>query len=127
MRFAVLSLLIALTVGCDQDPFGMSSREIVGPYELQMWEDGVTFYLQGPSNIHNSAHGALEGIVIEIGWNEELILVLQNDDGSGGGWRIIEIESRTVSSIVDEAYIEQRPVLRDLNVYSAAEAWERLR
>lgn len=69
----------------DQDPFGMTTRDIAGGYELQQWEDGETYYLIGSSDISSDAYGAIEGTVGKIGWNDKFILVWQKECGSGRG------------------------------------------
>jgi hypothetical protein len=124
--FSLLALI--LLPGCmDQDPFGLSTRDIVGPYELRQWEDGKTYYLEGPSHMKGGGHGAIEGIVTKLGWDDNYILVYQNDDGKGGGWRIVEIKKRKISEIVDQARIDQDSALRGLIIYDASDAWNKLK
>lgn len=125
----LLSLLavISLCSCMDQDPFGLSTRDIVGPYVLHQWEDGKTYYLEGPSHIKGGGHGAIEGIVTKLGWNANYILVYQNDDGQGGGWRIVDVQKRTISEIVDQARIDRDSTLKGLTIYDASEAWKQLK
>ena len=122
-----LLVLISLSSCMDQDPFGLSTRDIVGPYELRQWEDGETYYLEGLSNVKVGGHGVLDGVVTKLGWNDSYILVYQNDDGSGGGWRIVDIKKGKISEIVDQARIEQDSTLRGLTIYSASDAWNKLK
>ncbi len=110
----------------DQDPFGLSTRDIKGEYELEQWEDGSTYYLKGPSTLQHQAWGAIEGTVGRIGWSGDTILVWQNDCGTGEGWRIIDTKKENISSIVSQDQIDQDPYLKMITIYTAAQAWEKL-
>lgn len=128
MRHLLFVLTLLLLCSCmDQDPFGLSTRDIVGPYELHQWEDGKTYYLEGPSHVKGNGHGAIEGIVTKLGWNNNYILVYQNDDGQGGGWRIVDVQKKTISEIIDQARIDQDAMLKGLTIYDASEAWKKLK
>ena len=128
MRYLLsLLALISLSSCMDQDPFGLSRRDIVGPYELHQWEDGKTYYLEGPSHIKGGGHGALEGVVTKLGWNDNHILVYQNDDGEGGGWRIVDVKKRMISEIVDQARVDQDSTFKGLTIYDASDAWNKLK
>ena len=111
----------------DQDPFRFTTRDIVSPYELDQWEDETTYYLRGPSNIKESGWGAIEGTVIKLGWNANYILVYQRDDGQGGGWRVVDVKKNTISEIITQDQINQSPPLKSLTIYSASDAWDRLK
>ncbi len=110
----------------DQDPFGLSTRDIKGEYELEQWEDGSTYYLKGPSALKHQAWGAIEGTVGRIGWSEDTIIVWQNDCGSGEGWRIIDAKKKVISPIVDQERIDKDPKLKTIEIFTATEAWKKL-
>lgn len=124
--FAALGLL-ALAGCMDQDPFGLSTRKIRGPYELEQWEDGTTYYLRGPSHLAHEAWGAIEGTVGRLGWSGDTILVWQNDCGSGAGWRVVDAKTRVISPLVSQERIDRDPMLAGIPIYTAADAWQRLR
>ena len=106
------------------DPFGLSKKTISGSFDLKQWEDGTTYYLYGSGN--NDAHGALEGTVNKLGWNKQYILVFQNDNCCGSGWRIINVKTKTISSLLDDNKIKLYPEVDGLIIYSAVEAWNKL-
>jgi len=123
----IVAVMFSL-VGCmDQDPFGLSTRDIQGAYELEQWEDGTTYYLRGPSNLTHEAWGAIEGTVGQLGWSGDTILVWQIDCGSGGGWRIVDTRKKDISPIVSQARIDGDPILSKIPIYSAADAWKKLK
>lgn len=114
-------------VSCmDQDPFGLSTRDIQGAYELEQWEDGTTYYLRGPSHITSHGWGAIEGTVGRLGWAGDIILVWQTDCGSGCGWRIIDTKKEKISPIISQAKIDGDPLLSKITVYKAADAWKKI-
>lgn len=119
---------MACLAGCmDQDPFGLGTRDIQGEYELEQWEDGSTYYLKGPSHLTHQAWGAIEGTVGKLGWSGDIILVWQNDCGTGEGWRIIDTKKNTISPIVDQKRIDGDPILSKIAIASAADVWQRLK
>ncbi len=120
---AVISLFLS---SCDQDPFGNSTRDIIAPYRLMQWEDGKTFYLEGPSNLATEAYGAIEGTVGKIGWNDNFILVRQNESGSGRGWRVIDVKKQTISDFITDDGLDQDSRLKGITIMTAAEAWSKL-
>lgn len=124
----ILTLLVFnLQLSCtDQDPFGQSTRDVAGSYKLQQWEDGQTYYLKGPSKISNEAHGAIEGTVGEIGWNDDFILVWQNECGSGRGWRLINLSDNSVSILISKEDIENDSRTAGITTYPAKELWDDL-
>jgi hypothetical protein len=127
IRIVLAVIVMFLHVSCmDQDPFGQSSRDIKGAYELEQWEDGSTYYLKGPSPLKHQPWGAIEGTVGRIGWSGDTILVWQNNCGSGEGWRIIDTKKEEISSIVSQEKIDQDPKMKMITIFTAAEAWEKL-
>ena len=124
----ILAFGAFFAAGCmDQDPFGLSTRDIAGPYELEQWEDGVTYYIKGKSNVSNDAWGAIEGTVGQLGWTDDYIIVFQNECGAGEGWRIIDTKKKQVSPIVGKSRIDGDSTLAKIRVYPAADAWKKLK
>lgn len=116
-----------LQLGCmDQDPFGQTTRDIIGSYELQQWEDGQTYYLKGPSKISNEAYGAIEGTVGQIGWNDNYILVWQNECGSGRGWRLINLKDNSVSALISKDDIGNDSRAHGIKTDPSNETWSDL-
>jgi len=110
----------------DQDIFGLSKRTVIDGYELEIWEDNTTFYLQGPEGIQDH-WGILEGTVGKIGWNRDRILVWQNECGQGEGWRVISTEDNTLSKIIPEAQVKADKTLKGIAVYNSKDAWRKLK
>ena len=128
IRLVLAVIVMFLNVGCmDQDPFGQSTRDIKGAYELEQWEDGATYYLKGPSALKHQSWGAIEGTVGRMGWSGDIILVWQNDCGSGAGWRVIDTKKEEISAIVNQDRIDQDPNLSKISISSAADAWQKLK
>jgi hypothetical protein len=127
IRAIIVVFVMMLQTSCmDQDPFGLSTRDIKGEYELEQWEDGSTYYLKGPSALKHQAWGAIEGTVGRIGWSGDTIIVWQNECGSGEGWRIIDTKKKVISPIVSQNQIDQDPNLKMITIYTASEAWDKL-
>lgn len=126
MKHLLVTLLLLVTIlGCvDTDFFGASTKTIIGEYKLKQWEDKETYYLYGPNE---TPWGAIDGTVSELGWNEKFILVLQNDDGNGGGWRVIDTSSNRISSLLTKTNILLRTdELSEIKTVSADVAWDSL-
>lgn len=122
--FLTTSLLSTLFGCVDFDFFGASTKTIIGEYQLKQWEDKETYYLYGPNE---SPWGAIDGTVLELGWNEQHILVLQNDDGNGGGWRIIDTTSNRISPLLTKGNILLRSnEMSDIKTVTADIAWGNL-
>lgn len=118
-----IMLFTFLGLGCDMDPFGQSTKTIISPYELKQWEDFETYYLFGPEE---TGWGTIDGTVKKIGWNKRYILVLQNDDGNGGGWRIIDTDTRTKSGLILDEDLKNYPEIEGIETYYAEAAWRKL-
>ena len=126
MKHLLVTISLLVTVfGCvDLDVFGTSTKTIIGEYQLKQWEDKETYFLYGPNE---TPWGAIDGTVLELGWNEQYILVLQNDDGNGGGWRIINTSSNKISSLLTKTNILLRSKeLSEIKTVSADIAWDNL-
>ncbi len=123
MKKVLLLILPLLIAGCDLDPFGLTTRTIISPYSLEILEDGETYYLLGPPNI---GWGALEGTVGKIGWNDQYILTWQNDDGQGGGWRVIDTMTKQLSPIISAEELKLMQHIQNIFPVLPKNAWDKL-
>jgi hypothetical protein len=121
-----LILVASAALSCDQDPFGMSRRRLVGQYRLQQWEDERTYYVLGDSALGRG--GDLAGSVVFIGWNDRFI-VAERRAMAGGvlGWMLIDVQAKVVSGPLDSAALLARPALADIRLLSPDSAWRRLK
>jgi hypothetical protein len=127
VRMVLVTCALLASAACmDQDPFGLSRRKVAGPYRLQQWEDGQTYYLVGGPQAASSG-GAIEGTVLRMGWSRDRIVV-QRSAVFGGAidWMVIDVGRREVSGPFTEAQIRGRADLAHLTLYSAADAWRKL-
>jgi hypothetical protein len=123
----VITASITLTA-CDQDPFGLSYREIANGIYLQRWEDGKTFYLQTKETLGSNGSGFLDGTVQNIGWNKNLILVEKHSSfrGDPSGWYVISISTKKIKGPLSEKEIKQIPETKEIELVTAHTAWEKL-
>jgi hypothetical protein len=128
MRIRTASALIfMLLLGCDLDPFGLQRRHVVGPYQLEQWEDNATYYLVR-SGYAVDGGGVLAGAVLQLGWNDRYI-VAERKAASGGdvAWMIVDAGSGQIIGPIPELEIRRRPEVVGIRFISAEEAWRRLR
>jgi hypothetical protein len=52
--------------------------------------------------------------------------VLQHDDGNGGGWRIIDTKSNSISPLLTKTQVEINLDVGGIKTYSASVAWHKL-
>lgn len=111
----VLPLVISLMVtGCmDADPFGLSSRRIVGKYQLELFESGA-YYITKDGHKW-SGGGFVEGTVLQIGWNADVLAVKRYSTyrGDPDGWILIDLHSDKMSGPISEAeFLKRFPLLQ---------------
>jgi hypothetical protein len=124
LTFVAVSLV--LLISCDQDPFGRSTRAVVGDYQLRQWEDFKTYYLDDVKDLHDGG-GAIEGVVLRIGWDPHHILVKRRAlFGGNEGWMVIDVDSKAVKGPFTDAEISGRRDLSGLKVLRADSAWKKL-
>jgi hypothetical protein len=123
MRNILFTILAIALSGCDSDPFGFRNVTIIAPYELEKWETGTHYYLVGPED---KAYGVLEGTVGKIGWNQRYILVWQNGDGLGPGWRVIDSSNKTITPTLDQSIVDSLSHLKGISVKPPKEVWSQL-
>ena len=70
IRLVIYSLFgfvcVFLLISCDQDPFRLSYRNVVGIYDLHRWEDGKTYYLEENEAENINGGGVFEGAITQI-------------------------------------------------------------
>ena len=117
-RIAIVAILVVL-VGCSD------TKPLPGGYELERWEDGVTFYITGPGDSNQDGGGAIEGTVQRIAWNSRFIFAKRysNFRGDPDGWMRIDSESKKVSGPISDEEFEDLVKSQNLKVKTAQEAW----
>lgn len=123
-----LALVVLMLTSCDQDPFSMSTRNVVGPYMLRQWEDGETYYLQEKGKHENNGE-AIDGTVTSIGWSDRYIIVKKYSDfrGDPDGWMTIDAQRKTIEGPYDDQTIAKSPEAKDMKFLPPKEAWQKLR
>lgn len=128
MRFIILSVLFCLTFGAcvDQDPFGLSRRQIAGSIHLEQWEDFERYYLVGPEQLNGG--GLLEGTVQQIGWNDRYVLAFRYSTfrGDPDGWMIVDSRSGTIKGPFADAELAQHPGIQGIDPVAPSVAWQLL-
>jgi uncharacterized lipoprotein NlpE involved in copper resistance len=121
-RIVALVCLLLTLVGCS------NTKALPGSFELEKWEDGETYYINGPDGTKQDGGGAIEGTVMRLAWTSELIAAERYATfrGDKDGWMIINAKTKRVSGpLTEEAFSELR-TKHQLQVMSAAEAWKKL-
>ena len=102
---SIAAILVAAwtLVSCDMDPFGMERKEIVPGYQLEYFPDGKCYYLNFGDR--NPKLDALEAVIQEIGWSDQLILarVLKEYRGDKDGVYAIERATGKIDGPIPEA------------------------
>jgi len=120
--------VLAVLAGCmDQDPFGVTTRRIAGPYELKRWDEGpVQYFVQGGSRARFS-DWAIDGAVLRIAWDEQHILVQREASaGRDTAWVVVDVVGRSVSGPLSESDARARSGLEPARAMPADSAWARL-
>jgi hypothetical protein len=120
-------VLALLVVACDQDPLGRSRKKVAGIYSLQRWEDSKTYYLAAKGD-KKSGGGALDGIVMQIGWNEHCIVAKRHSmfRGDPDGWMIVNIHQQSIEGPFSDEVIRTRPETKGMDLLYPDEAWKKL-
>ena len=121
-KITLITLLIVV-IYCLYSLFD-SRKMINSSYSIERWEDGVTYYLLGPFD--GPGWGALEGTIDKIGWDENYILVWQNDDGQGSGWRVIDLKTNKLSPLIESSDLKHTPQINNIKILEAKVAWDKL-
>lgn len=96
-------LAMASLTSCDVDVFGMERKKILPGYELEYFPDGKSYYLN-----FTGAHAkpnALEAVILEIGWSDQLILarVFKQYRGDKDGVYAIDRATARIDGPIHEA------------------------
>ena len=134
MEIRVLSKILlifffgSLLVACDQDPFGLSNRKIAGTYSLHRWEDFKTYYIDTEESRGQSGGGAIDGIVLKIGWNADYILVKRQPlyGGDAIGWILINVKKSRMTGPFSNQEIAKMNEVKGMRIVDPGEAWEKL-
>ena len=130
MRIFYLSLILAVAVSAcvDADPFDLSERDIVGDYELEQWEDFSTYYFEDTEREYADFpdYGPIGGTVVQIGWDEDFIIIQRKAHWGGqiDGWMLVDVASKQITGPVAWEKLMLNEALRDIKIYTAAQAWE---
>jgi hypothetical protein len=101
-------------------------KKLPGGYTLERWEDGATYYLWAP-NAPRDGVGVIDGTVVAIGWNDDIIVVKRYASfrGDGDGWMIVNIHTSTLEGPFSDAELEKRASGATLTVATAEQAFKR--
>lgn len=117
----------ALQVCCIGDAF-TPTRTLPGRYHLYRFEED-RYYVEDDSG-KGPPGGVLQGSVEKIGWNESYILAWCEGMLGRSGWMIIDVSARAISGPMSDGELATRqagdPILRSIEVYPVAVAWDKL-
>jgi hypothetical protein len=126
LRICILITALVNLSGCDNAYF-TNSRQIVGDFYLEQWEDFQTYYIEDKMQSPvNHLGGAVDGIVKAIGWNKNFILLYRQGVAGPDGWIVINVQSRTISGPFLNAEVSAMNELTEIKVISASAAWDLL-
>ena len=84
----VLLAITVLAAACDQDPFGLAQRSVVGRVSLEALESD-SYHLHVPES-SEAPDGQLKGQVRQLAWDSTTVLVERDSDyvavDVGSGW-----------------------------------------
>jgi hypothetical protein len=121
-RIAAITILFFFIAGCSD------TKSLPGGFDLEKWEDGITFYVTGPDGKNQDGGGAIEGTALRLAWNSDLIAVERYATfrGDKDGWMIIDVKTKKVSGPVSNEVFMELQNKYQLRVMTAMEAWEKL-
>ena len=102
--------------GCDIDVFGLDWKRLGGGYSLVLTEMDDECALIPP-------HESGGPLVVEVGWQNPLILSRGAERES---WDVIDTTTRKETKSLKSS-VELIPSYRDIPIYRARDAWNRLR
>jgi hypothetical protein len=108
----------------DQDPLGLSTRKVIGPYSLKKSE-GEVFYLQ-KNGVDRPGGGLVEGTILAIGWTNGVIYAkrLALSRGDPDGWMVVDATSGNISGPLSDSDFKMK--YPHANTFPPEEAWTKL-
>ena len=124
MRQTILITLLLLS-GCF--PFAGGNKDLPGPYELEISEDGKIFWLHGPGERDNGG-GILNGDVRQLGWSENYIVAYRHSTfrADPDGWMVVDVRKQTIAGPLSEVRAREIVGTPEVTVRPASEAWKQL-
>jgi hypothetical protein len=113
---AAVVLVAVLLSSCDLDPFGFTQRSITREYYMMQTDDPDVYALAS-----RSENGG--PVISEIGWREPLIIARSSGDAR---WQVVDTKTKQHDWVSDQARGDD-PNLRQIQIYSAGDAWKQLR
>ena len=116
-RLIAVVVLSFFTCSCNQD-----LRRLPAGYSLERFSEGPThYYVLGPSAESEHGGGAFNGIILEIGWNEDWILArVKRNDGQPNGWYVLNPKTKKITGPFDEAQLKSKPELSNIKIRKPA-------
>jgi hypothetical protein len=118
----IICALVGIT-GCDIDLFGLTSRNVVGDYDLHETDES-NYYLD--CFCHDSGGtNHMQWPVDSLGWSSNYLVVIRDASYRGTHrWTVINIHTHEVQDwVTDEEFRRQFP---HPVVYSGQQAWDQL-
>ena len=111
-------LLSSLLLSCTEGP----SKKLVDRYRLERFSESGSYYVIDARN-HSSGGGVFDGVVDEIGWNDDWILarVRRLYHGDSNGWYVLNVRTREVKGALLPSDIKKDPVLAKLQTRPCTE------
>lgn len=123
LAISLLCLPVLILAGCGNE------RTVAGSFQLELFEDGTTYYLH-KRGIDDSAEGGsvIGGTVVRLGWNSRYIAAERHSiyRGDPDGWMIIDVQSGAIIGPFTDAEFRAKPETHGIQIYEVAEAWKRL-
>ena len=120
--FLAIAFLSSLLGGCN------ATKSLPGGYKLEKWEDGHKYYLLGLTHFKQHGGGAINGTVLRIAWNDEVIAAdrFSTFRGDQDGWMILNAKTHELSGPLSDEQFEIVRAKNSLRVMSPKDAWESL-
>lgn len=123
-----LAAVVALagSIACAQDPLALSRREIAAGYILERIE--ANYFLIDDTH-PGTVGGVIAGVVIAIGWDDQVIVVERHAlfSSDPDAIMVVDLNSRTVNGPLTREQVDADPDLADIERLDPAKAWESLR
>ena len=125
MRLAIplLCLVALFLTGCGNE------RTVAGAFRLELFEDGMTYYLHKRGQDDSSQGGSvIGGTVLRLGWSSRFIVAERHSiyRGDPDGWMTIDVQSGVMSGPFTATELRARPEAQGIQIYEVSEAWKRL-